>query len=80
MLSLPRGVFALLGSLNAYIPIKEVPVVELHIDIAGLLDPVQKTLEFFASLHDSRVAQYTMYGDMPLSSSPGAMRRVFSSR
>jgi Family of unknown function (DUF6603) len=63
VLSLPRGVFALLGSLNAYIPIKEVPVVELHIDIAGLLDPVQKTLEFFASLHDSRVAQYTMYGD-----------------
>ena len=63
VLSLPSGVFALLGSLNAYIPLKEVPVVELHIDIAGLLDPVQKTLEFFASLHDSRIAQYTMYGD-----------------
>jgi hypothetical protein len=63
VLSLPRGVFALLGSLNAYIPLKELPVVELHIDIAGLLDPVQKTLQFFASLHDSRIAQYTMRGD-----------------
>jgi hypothetical protein len=66
ILDLPRGVFAILGSLSAFIPVRDAAVVEFHLDFVGTIDPVQKVLQFFASLHDSRIAIYTLRGDMAM--------------
>jgi hypothetical protein len=62
----PPIVIALLGTLNATFPKPEAAVVELHIDIAGVLDAGEKRLSIDASLRDSRVASFTLTGDMAL--------------
>jgi len=64
ILDLPGGIFVLLGQIGCFIPTAEAAVVELHLDFDGVFDPGKKTLSLTASLHDSRVAQYTLRGDM----------------
>ena len=64
ILDLPAGIIVLLGSIGAFIPAADAAVVELHLDFDGVFDPAQKILSLTASLHDSRVAYYTLRGDM----------------
>ena len=64
VLDLPRFILSLLGSVGVYLPIKPAPVVEVHIDIAGSLDPANSTLELTGSMHDSRILYYTLSGQM----------------
>jgi hypothetical protein len=64
ILDLPSGIVVLLGEIGCYIPAPETPVIELHLDFDGVFDPVQKIVSLTASLHDSRIAYYTLRGDM----------------
>ena len=64
ILDLPAGIIVLLGAIGCFIPTAEAAVVELHLDFDGVFDPGKKLLALTASLHDSRVAYYTLRGDM----------------
>jgi hypothetical protein len=64
ILDLPRFVIALLGSAALYLPVKPAAIVEVHVDLDGVLDPGQNKLEFTGSIHDSRILMYTLSGDM----------------
>jgi hypothetical protein len=64
VLDLPAFILALLGSVGVYLPVKPAPIVEVHIDIAGSLDPGHSTLELTGSLHDSHILYYTLSGQM----------------
>ncbi len=59
-------IIALIGQISAAFPDPDAAVVVLHIDISGTLDTGEKTLAISASLHDSRVASFTLSGDMAL--------------
>lgn len=67
LLELPDPVrLVLLGEVSACLPDKEKAIVELHISVLGILDFGRKTLSIDASLHDSRLLAFTLYGDMAL--------------
>ena len=53
----------LLGQVEATLPKKENAVVEIHMDIIGVLDLGKKELTFQACLYDSRLLTFDMYGD-----------------
>jgi hypothetical protein len=57
-------VIALLGELSLYLPLKESPLVELHIDVLGLLDLGKKVFSLDGALRDSRILTYTLTGGM----------------
>jgi len=54
-----------LGQIAAQIPSQE-PIIELHVDVVGVLDLDQGTLSIDASLYDSSVALYSLNGQMAL--------------
>jgi len=56
----------LLGQLNAFLPQPDAAVVELHIDVLGVIDFGAKRMSIDASLRDSRVAAFSLYGDMAM--------------
>jgi hypothetical protein len=56
----------LLGQISAALPDPDAAVVELHIDILGVLDFEAKLISIDASIHDSRVAAFTLSGDMAM--------------
>lgn len=67
ILELPMPLrIVLLGQLNAALPDKKKPVVELHLDVLGILDFGAKLLSIDASLHDSRIAAFNVFGDMAM--------------
>lgn len=67
ILALPDPLLlVILGQLNAHLPTKEEAVVELHLDVVGVLDFGRKTLEIDALLHDSRIAAFQVSGGMAL--------------
>jgi hypothetical protein len=67
ILELPAPVrIILLGQLNAALPDKKAPIVELHLDVLGVLDFGAKLLSIDASLHDSRIAAFNVFGDMAM--------------
>ncbi|WP_437899932.1 DUF6603 domain-containing protein [Sorangium sp. So ce124] len=67
ILELPWPVrIAILGKLDATFPAKEAAVVELHLDVAGIIDFEKKLFSMDASLHDSRVALFNIAGDMAM--------------
>ena len=67
LLELPDPVrLVLLGEVSACLPDKEKAIVELHISVLGILDFGKKTLSIDASLHDSRILAFTLFGDMAL--------------
>jgi hypothetical protein len=57
---------ALLGLIDAGLPTTEAALIELHIDVLGLLDFGAKTLSIDGSLFDSRVLIFSMTGDLAL--------------
>ncbi len=67
ILQLPAPiVIALIGTLRATFPKPQAAVVVLNIDIAGSVDPAEKRLAIDARIRDSRIAGYTLSGDMAL--------------
>lgn len=62
-----------LGSASVVLPNASAPVVELHVDFVGVVDPGQRTIAVDATLRDSNVAGFALSGDL-------AMRLGFGSR
>ena len=57
---------ALLGLIDAGLPTTDVALIELHIDVLGIVDFGAKTLSIDGSLYDSRVLIYSLAGDLAL--------------
>ena len=57
---------ALLGLIDAGLPTLDVPLIDLHIDVLGLVDFGAKTLSIDGSLYDSHVLIYALAGDLAL--------------
>jgi uncharacterized protein DUF6603 len=55
---------ALLGRLTLVLPTEDAAVVELHMDVAGILDLGRQEASVDATLYDSRVAVFAISGDM----------------
>lgn len=55
---------ALIGRLGVVLPADEAAIVELHLDIVGILDLGRGELSIDACLHDSRLAVFDITGDM----------------
>ncbi|HEX8792893.1 MAG TPA: DUF6603 domain-containing protein [Polyangiaceae bacterium] len=67
LLSLPSPVvIAILGQFNVNLPNPDAPIVELHLDVLGIIDFGKKLFSLDASLHDSRIVVFTIYGDMAM--------------
>lgn len=56
----------LLGLIDAGLPAMDAALVELHIDVLGVMDFGAKTLAIDGSLYDSRVLIYSLMGDLAL--------------
>jgi hypothetical protein len=59
-------VIAILGQVNVTIPNPDAPVIDLHLDVLGIIDVGKKLFSLDATLHDSRIIAFTIYGDMAL--------------
>lgn len=57
---------ALLGRVSVVLPAEDAAVVELHLDVIGTIDTGRGELSIDARLHDSRIAVFTLSGDMAL--------------
>jgi hypothetical protein len=57
-------VLAILGQLSVMLPDPDAPIVALHVDVLGVVDFGQKLFSIDATLHDSRIALFTVSGDM----------------
>jgi hypothetical protein len=62
-----------LGTASVVLPNASAPVVELHVDFVGVVDPGQRTIAVDAMLRDSNVAGFALTGDL-------AMRLAFGTR
>ncbi|MBK9435838.1 MAG: hypothetical protein IPN52_12290 [Micrococcales bacterium] len=60
---------AIIGSVAAILPRPEMPLVELHLDVAGVVDFEAGTLAVDASLHHSSIIGFSLAGDMALRAS-----------
>ena len=67
----------LLGQMDVQLPSENAPILELHVDVVGILDFDKKLFSIDASLYDSRVAAFSVYGDMAFRLGWGA-RPVFA--
>jgi hypothetical protein len=56
----------LVGLINAALPTKDDALIELHLDIDGVIDFGQKLLAIDSVLHDSHIAFFTVSGDAAL--------------
>jgi hypothetical protein len=67
-------VIVILGQFNVMLPNKdvEVKIVELHLDIIGIIDITNKHLSLDASLHHSRIGIFSVEGDMAMRLSWGS--------
>ena len=57
---------AILGSVEAILPRPEVALVELHLDVAGIIDFEAGTIAIDATLHNSSIVGFALAGDMSL--------------
>src|SRR5262249_13121853 len=65
ILELPEhGRLVILGQIATYLAKKEAPVVELHLDVLGVIDFGAKLLSIDGTLHDSRITFFDVAGDM----------------
>jgi hypothetical protein len=56
----------ILGLIDAGLPTKELGLIELHIDVLGIIDFGAKTLSIDGSLYDSRILIFSLAGDLAL--------------
>jgi hypothetical protein len=67
ILGLPSPVvIAILGQLNVNLPSPDAAIVELHLDVLGIIDFGKKLFSLDATLYDSRIVVFTIYGDMAM--------------
>jgi hypothetical protein len=67
ILEVPSPVrLVLLGQLSAILPDKAGAIVEIHLDVLGVIDFGAQRMGIDASIHDSRVAAFALYGDMAM--------------
>lgn len=67
LLEIPQPIrVILLAALSVLLPDERSPIVEIHVDAIGVLDFARSELALDASLHDSRLLNYTLTGDMAL--------------
>ena len=67
VIELPDPVrIAILGSIEALLPRPEAALVELHLDVAGVIDFQAGTISIDASLHHSKIVGFDLAGDMAL--------------
>lgn len=72
VLDLPSPIrLIVLGRVNVALPTPDEAVVQLNLDLLGVLDFDRKELSFDASLYDSRIAAFDVTGDMALRASWG---------
>jgi hypothetical protein len=57
-------VLAILGQLAMVLPDPSAPIVEFHVDVLGFVDFGQQLFSIDATIHDSRIALFTVTGDM----------------
>lgn len=67
ILEIPSPVrLAILGQIKAAIPTDDAAIILLHIDVLGTIDFGLKKLAIDASIYDSRLAVFSLLGDMAL--------------
>lgn len=66
ILKVPDPIIVLLGSIAAKLPTAEAAVIDINLDVLGILDFGQKSFSLDASLRDSRIAIFAISGDMAL--------------
>jgi hypothetical protein len=72
LIELPAPIrLAILGQLLAILPNPDKNLVQLRMDVAGLVDFAKQTLSVDASLYDSHLLSYPLTGEMALRSSWG---------
>ncbi|HEY2711845.1 MAG TPA: DUF6603 domain-containing protein [Chthoniobacterales bacterium] len=57
---------AVLGQIAAALPNADNPLLEIHVDVLGVIDFDESTLSIDASIYDSHVANFNLNGDMAL--------------
>ena len=67
VLSLPDGIIAVMGSVEALLPTPTAPLITLHMDSLGVIDIGAGTFSLTASLYDSKLLQVIdLSGDMAM--------------
>ena len=56
----------ILGQAKVEIPAPEAPIVSLKLDVLGVIDFEERLFSIDATLYDSRVANFSVYGDMAM--------------
>ena len=65
LIELPSPVrLVLLGQVTVAIPAKELAIIDIHVDVLGVLDFEGQRISVDASLHDSSVAGFPVIGDL----------------
>jgi hypothetical protein len=73
ILELPAPMrLVVLGQVNALLPRRDLPIVELHLDVLGIVDFDQRRLSIDGVLHHSYLAAFSLSGDMALRLAWGA--------
>ena len=62
----PGPVLTVIGTVHAALPTQDEAVVELNLDVGGVLDFPNKKFSLDASLHDSYVGDFPITGDMAM--------------
>lgn len=65
MVELPNPLrMVLVGTVLVQLPAPEAPVVDLRMDVLGVLEPTERRVSMDATLFDSRIGLYSVSGDM----------------
>ncbi len=73
ILEVPEPIrLVILGQIKTTLPSEDAPIIELNLDVLGVIDFGQKRMSIDASLHDSHVAAFDVSGDMAMRLSWGA--------
>lgn len=67
VLELPAPIrVVILGQLEAKLPTADDALIEIHLDVMGVIDVTNKTLAIDATLYDSRILEFALSGDAAL--------------
>jgi uncharacterized protein DUF6603 len=73
LIEIPQPIrIAILGQLALVLPTKEKAIVEIHLDMLGVIDFDKCLFSFDASLYDSKIVTFTLSGDAAMRLSWGA--------
>ena len=66
ILELPGPTLTVIGTVHCALPTQDEALVELNLDVGGVLDFPNKSFSLDASLHDSHVGDFPVSGDMAM--------------